>query len=85
MEEGIPLPTIVKKGLRAKDYKLYIFPPSVSALICNGKRTYQSISLTTLYDIVCIRAELINKPLWSVAQLVLATVSSTHIKRILRR
>jgi ribosomal protein L11 len=82
-ENGVILPTIVKKGLRAKEYKLYIASPSISSLICNGRQTLKSIQLTVVYDIVRIKAVLLKKPIRVVAAMVFSTASSVHIRKIL--
>jgi ribosomal protein L11 len=81
-ENGVILPTIVKKGLRAKDYKLLIAPPSISSLICNGRYSRKAITISVLYDIVRIKALLMHKPLRIVARLVFATLSTVHIRKI---
>jgi ribosomal protein L11 len=82
-ENGVILPTVVKKGLRAKEYKLYIASPSISSLICNGRQTLKSIQLTVVYDIVRIKAVLLKKPIRVVAAMVFSTASSVHIRKIL--
>lgn len=84
-EDGVILPTIVKKGLRAKEYKLFIASPSVSALLCNGRHTRKAIYASVLYDIVRIKAELLKKPIRVVARMVLSTISSVHIRKIVWR
>lgn len=55
--EGIELPVKVKKGLRAKEYKTYIKPPTTSFLIYNASDD-ESIILNykTLWDVVRIKA-----------------------------
>jgi ribosomal protein L11 len=84
-ENGVILPTIVKKGLRAKEYKLLIATPSVSSFIMNGRRSRKVINLTSLYDIVRIKAVLLKKPLRVVARMVLSTASTLKLRKIAYR
>jgi len=67
-EEGVLLPVKVKKGLRAKEYKLLIYTPTFSFLIENAIDD-RGLSITAAYDIIRIKALLLSKSLRPTAKL----------------
>jgi ribosomal protein L11 len=81
---GVILPTKVIKGLRAKEYKLYISSPAIGFLIeaaineDNGQ-----LEIAPLYDAIRLKSKELKKPLPSTAAMFLSTLHSLHIKRIL--
>lgn len=74
-EEGILLPVKVIKGLRAKEYKLFIYSPTFSFLIDNA-REETGISIIRAFDIVRIKASLFNKSLRPTAKLLFSSLYS---------
>jgi ribosomal protein L11 len=76
--EGILLPVKVKKGLRAKEYKLFIYQPTFSFLIDNSLDNY-GFSVVMAFDIVRFKAKLFNKSLRPIAKLFSSTLH-THKK-----
>lgn len=74
-EDGVLLPVKVKKGLRAKEYKLFIYQPSFSFLIDNSIDNY-GFSIVIAYDIVRFKANLFKKSLRPVAKLFFSTLQS---------
>jgi len=56
-EEGVELSVKVKKGLRAKEYKLFINPPPLTFYIYNAfDETTDQLTYLSLWDIVRIKA-----------------------------
>lgn len=80
-EEGVLLPVKVKKGLRAKEYKLYIFQPSFSFLIDIALDDY-GFSIVAAYDIVRFKANLMNKSLRPTANLLFSSLYSHQRMKI---
>lgn len=80
---GVLLPTKVVKGLRAKEYKLYISSPSVPFLIDaaideNDGRLY----ITSFYDAILFHAKELKRPVSVVAQMFFSSLRAKHIRRI---
>jgi ribosomal protein L11 len=86
-EPGILLPVKVNKGLRAKEYKLFINKPSLSFLIWSTIRDNDySISVQELFGIIQIVANgNQSQNLYKFARVVFGTLSTFNRRRILSR
>jgi len=82
-EEGIILPVIVKKALRAKEYKLLINPPTVSFLISNiiDPETYL-VTYLSLWDVVRLKAIFNNISECEASGLVFSSLKSFNYIRV---
>jgi len=82
-EEGIILPVIVKKALRAKEYKLFINPPTVSFLISNiiDPETY-ILTYLSLWDVVRLKAIFNNISEYEASGLVFSSLKSFNYIRV---
>jgi len=67
-EPGVMLPVVVKKGLRAKDYKLIIKTPTMSFLIDNSFDENGKLDYLSLWDIVNFNNKINYLPEKKIAQ-----------------
>jgi len=86
-QPGVMLPVKVKKGLRAKDYKLFIGIPSVSFLLWSTiDESDYTISIQELFGIVQIVTNARNsKNLSKFASVVFGTLLTFNRRKRLRR
>lgn len=82
-EDGVLLPIKVKKGLRAKDYKLIMQSPTISYLLDNARDDQTGdIYYLELWDIICLKSVLLDLPEDEVACLVFSFLGASSIYRI---
>jgi len=81
--EGVELPVKVKKGLRAKEYKTFIKPPSTSFLISNATADENPfLDYLGLWDVIRIKADLSKIAYIKAAKNVFGSLKSSNYSKI---
>jgi len=78
-EDGVLMSVKVKKGLRAKEYKLIISPPPLSFYIWNAiNEDNNELTYLALWDVVRLKVQDLKLNEKTVANFVLASLLSSH-------
>lgn len=80
---GVLLPTKVIKGLRAKEYKLYISSPSIPFLIDAAIDEHDNrLYVASLYDAILFHTKELKRPIRVVANMFFSSLRAKHLRRI---
>jgi len=83
-EEGVPLPTKVRKGLRAKEYKVSIGFPTMTFWVKNAAAgKFRKIAFNAVWDIVRIKEKELKIGFRRTARLVFSALRTCRIRTII--
>jgi len=82
-QDGVTLPVKVKKGLRAKEYTLFVNPPTMAFFIRNAMEDNSNyITVMAVWDIVRIKQKYFKNSFQETASLVLSVLKTCKIRKI---